>query len=54
MLESFNRAAFCLMASVGHRLGLFDVMQQMPLRPLTRSLAAPGSTSDTSGNGLAP
>lgn len=31
MLESFNRAAFCLMASVGHRLGLFDVMQQMPL-----------------------
>lgn len=30
MLESFNRAAFCLMASVGHRLGLFDVMQQMP------------------------
>ena len=30
MLESFNRAAFCLMASVGHRLGLFDVMQLMP------------------------
>jgi 2-polyprenyl-3-methyl-5-hydroxy-6-metoxy-1,4-benzoquinol methylase len=29
MLESFNRAGFCLMASVGHRLGLFDVMQQM-------------------------
>jgi 2-polyprenyl-3-methyl-5-hydroxy-6-metoxy-1,4-benzoquinol methylase len=33
MLESFNRAAFCLMASVGHRLGLFDVMRQM--RPAT-------------------
>jgi 2-polyprenyl-3-methyl-5-hydroxy-6-metoxy-1,4-benzoquinol methylase len=30
ILESFNQAAFCLMASVGHRLGLFDVMQQMP------------------------
>ena len=30
MLDSFNRAAFCLMASVGHRCGLFDVMQQMP------------------------
>ena len=30
ILESFNRAAFCLMGSVGHRLGLFDVMQQMP------------------------
>jgi 2-polyprenyl-3-methyl-5-hydroxy-6-metoxy-1,4-benzoquinol methylase len=29
LLESFNRAGFCLMASVGHRLGLFDVMQQM-------------------------
>lgn len=29
MLDSFNRAAFCLMASVGHRCGLFDVMQQM-------------------------
>lgn len=33
MLESFNRAGFCLMASVGHRLGLFDVMQ--PMSPAT-------------------
>jgi hypothetical protein len=24
LLDSFNRAAFCLMASVGHRCGLFD------------------------------
>jgi SAM-dependent methyltransferase len=26
LLDSFNRAAFCLMASVGHRCGLFDAM----------------------------
>jgi SAM-dependent methyltransferase len=26
LLDSFNRGAFCLMASVGHRCGLFDAM----------------------------
>ncbi len=30
MLESFNRAAFCLMASIGHRSGLFDAMNGLP------------------------
>jgi SAM-dependent methyltransferase len=27
MLEAFNGAGFCLMASIGHRVGLFDVMR---------------------------
>lgn len=30
MLDAFNRAGFCLMASVGHRAGLFDAMREMP------------------------
>ena len=30
MLDAFNRAGFCLMASIGHRTGLFDVMREMP------------------------
>ncbi|HTH02171.1 MAG TPA: methyltransferase domain-containing protein [Vicinamibacterales bacterium] len=30
MLDAFNRAGFCLMASIGHRAGLFDVMRDMP------------------------
>jgi 2-polyprenyl-3-methyl-5-hydroxy-6-metoxy-1,4-benzoquinol methylase len=30
LLESFNRAAFCLMASIGHRTGLFDAMRDRP------------------------
>jgi hypothetical protein len=30
MLEAFNQAGFCLMASVGHRCGLFDTMRDMP------------------------
>ena len=29
LLDSFNRAAFCLMASVGHRCGLFDAMHDL-------------------------
>jgi ubiquinone/menaquinone biosynthesis C-methylase UbiE len=35
MLDAFNRAGFCLMASVGHRCGLFDVMRDLP--PATSS-----------------
>ena len=27
MLDAFNKAGFCLMASVGHRVGLFDAMR---------------------------
>jgi ubiquinone/menaquinone biosynthesis C-methylase UbiE len=30
MLDAFNRAGFCLMASIGHRLGLFDTLAEMP------------------------
>jgi ubiquinone/menaquinone biosynthesis C-methylase UbiE len=30
MLDAFNGAGFCLMASIGHRTGLFDVMREMP------------------------
>ena len=30
ILDAFNRAGFCLMASIGHRTGLFDVMREMP------------------------
>src|SRR5688572_3104416 len=30
MLDAFNRAGFCLMASVGHRCGLFDAMRDLP------------------------
>jgi SAM-dependent methyltransferase len=28
--DSFNRAGFCLLASIGHRVGLFDVMRELP------------------------
>jgi SAM-dependent methyltransferase len=30
MVESFNAGALCLMTSIGHRTGLFDVMAGMP------------------------
>jgi len=30
MLDTFNRAGFCLMASVGHRCGLFDALRDLP------------------------
>ena len=30
MLDTFNRGGFCLMASIGHRCGLFDAMDGMP------------------------
>jgi 2-polyprenyl-3-methyl-5-hydroxy-6-metoxy-1,4-benzoquinol methylase len=30
LTESFNRACFCLLASIGHRVGLFDVMRDRP------------------------
>jgi hypothetical protein len=30
LLDAFNHAAFCLMASIGHRCGLFDVMARLP------------------------
>src|SRR5688572_27428955 len=33
LLNALNDAAFCLMASIGHRTGLFDAMQDQP--PLT-------------------
>ena len=38
MLDAFNRAGFCLMASVGHRCGLFDAMRDLP--PATSSQIA--------------
>jgi len=39
LLKALNDAAFCLMASVGHRTGLFDAMRDQP--PLTsREVAA--------------
>ena len=30
LLESLNHAGFCLMASIGHRTGLFDAMRELP------------------------
>ncbi|HEX9285294.1 MAG TPA: hypothetical protein VF879_06455, partial [Nitrospirales bacterium] len=33
LLNALNDAAFCLMASIGHRTGLFDAMRDQP--PLT-------------------
>jgi hypothetical protein len=30
LTESLNRAGFCLLASIGHRVGLFDVMRDLP------------------------
>jgi hypothetical protein len=30
MLGALNAGALCLMASVGHRTGLFDVMSELP------------------------
>ena len=39
LLKALNDAAFCLMASIGHRTGLFDAMRDQP--PLTsREVAA--------------
>jgi ubiquinone/menaquinone biosynthesis C-methylase UbiE len=39
LLKALNDAAFCLMASIGHRTGLFDAMRDQP--PLTsRDVAA--------------
>ena len=42
ILESFNRGAFCLMASVGHRCGLFDAMQHVPAATSHEIAAAAG------------
>jgi 4-hydroxy-2-oxoheptanedioate aldolase len=39
LLQSLNHAACCLMASIGHRTGLFDVMRDLP----------PSSSVDISG-----
>jgi hypothetical protein len=33
VMNALNDAAFCLMASIGHRTGLFDAMRDQP--PLT-------------------
>ncbi|HUZ45437.1 MAG TPA: class I SAM-dependent methyltransferase [Terriglobia bacterium] len=30
LLRALNEGAFCLMASIGHRTGLFDVMKELP------------------------
>ncbi len=30
LLSALNEGAFCLMASIGHRTGLFDVMRDQP------------------------
>jgi len=42
MLDAFNRAGFCLMASIGHRAGLFDVMREMPPATSTEIAARAG------------
>jgi hypothetical protein len=42
LLESFNRAAFCLMASVGHRCGLFDAMDGLAPAPASEIAARAG------------
>lgn len=42
MLEAFNRAGFCLMASIGHRTGLFDVMREMAPATSTEIAARAG------------
>jgi len=33
LLNALNHGAFCLMASIGHRTGLFDAMHHQP--PMT-------------------
>ncbi|RPH59490.1 MAG: transcriptional regulator, partial [Acidobacteria bacterium] len=30
LLQSLNHGAWCLMASIGHRTGLFDTMRELP------------------------
>lgn len=37
MLSALNNGAFCLMASIGHRTGLFDVMRDQGRWLRTRS-----------------
>jgi len=41
-LSAMNHGALCLMASIGHRTGLFDAMRELPRRPLVPSRKKPG------------
>ena len=41
-LSVLNHGALCLMASIGHRTGLFDAMSALPHRPRMRSRKKPG------------
>jgi hypothetical protein len=42
LLRALNDAAFCLMASIGHRTGLFDAMRDQPPLMSKRRKASPG------------
>ena len=37
LLTALNNGAFCLMASIGHRTGLFDAMREQPAGRRRRS-----------------
>ncbi len=55
MIGILNDAALALMASIGHRTGLFDAMVgMMPPPPPSRSPRRPTSTSVTCASGWAP
>jgi hypothetical protein len=54
MIGILNDAALALMASIGHRTGLFDAMAGMPPPPPSRSPRQPTSTSVTCASGWAP
>ncbi|HET9325270.1 MAG TPA: transcriptional regulator, partial [Candidatus Eisenbacteria bacterium] len=38
LMSALNQGAFCLMASIGHRTGLFDAMRDQP--PMTSDALA--------------
>jgi hypothetical protein len=51
LLSALNNGALCLMVSVGHRTGLFDVMSSHRRQPPKRSPYGRGLTSVTSASG---
>ena len=53
LLTALNDAALCLMVSVGHRTGLFDVMSNHRRQPRKNWRRGRGSTNGTCANGLA-
>lgn len=50
MMDVLNGAGITLMLSIGHQVGLFDTLADLP-PPASRSQRRPGCTSATCANG---